>query len=186
MCNHVAGKASAHAIANRISLTSTSHNIIQDADPAEIGKSASLLRHIVKASAFCLEHKDGPDGAAAAALWRKFPIELETTRLSHAALMHPRPQDNLNGKILMPMPVAERPEGKIAAKIDLARMTPPGENVIAAYPDPLLLVYRSSIICTRYQMMAEAEPVDIPGDYPGDIFISSDQVSKTSEFSRLY
>lgn len=189
MCNDVAGKASAQAIASRIGLTSTGRNLIQHASAGDIGISVSLLRHVIKASAFCLEHKDGPDGGGGSALWRKYRVELETTRLDSAALMNPRPGDNLRGKILVPIPRLERPEGKIAAKIDLARMAPPGEDILAAYPDPLLLAYKSSINWTRYfrfQMMAEAEPLTIPasGDYPDDIIVPSDEAS--SVYSSLY
>lgn len=191
MCNDVPGKASAEAIATRIGLTSTNSELIQNGHADDIRKSVSLLRQVVKASAFCLEHKEGPDGGRGALLWKKFRDELEMTRQSTAALMNPRPQDNLRGRILVPIPRAERPEGKIVAKIDLARMTPPGEHVIAVYPDPLLLAYKSSINWTRYfrfQLMAEAEPLNIPGEntYPDDIFVPSDQVSKISVYSSLY
>ena len=92
----------------------------------------------------------------------------------------------------MPVATAQRPEAKIVAKIHLARMTPSGD-VVPAFPDPLLLSYKSSINWTRYfrfQMMAETEPVDNPAvgvrDFPDDVFVPSDQASNTSAVSSMY
>ena len=191
LCNDVPGKASAHAIAERIGVTSTKHNLIQDANKDEVNKAVSLLIRVVKASAFCLEDKQGPDGGRAAELWANFRTELALTRQMSAAMMDPNPADNLLGRILVPITKAERPEGKIAAKINLAMMTPIGDGVIPAFPDPLLLAYKSSINWTRYyrfQLMAEAEPTSSDGErlFPDDIFVPSDQASKHSGYSSLY
>ena len=101
------------------------------------------------------------------------------------------PADNLLGRILVPLTKAARPEGKMAAKINLAMMTPIGDGVIPAFPDPLLLAYKSSINWTRYyrfQLMAEAEPKSSDGErlFPDDVFVPSDQASKVSGYSSLY
>ena len=76
------------------------------------------------------------------------------------------------------------PLGKFVAKINLAEMAPPKPGS-PAYPDPLLLAYKSSVNWTRqwgFQMMAEAEPqedvIDPNGQLPG--FIFTDQGSKAS------
>ena len=59
LCNDVPGKASAHGIAERIGVTTTKHNLIQDANKDEVSKAVSLLSRVVKASTFCLEDKKG-------------------------------------------------------------------------------------------------------------------------------
>lgn len=191
LCNDVPGKASAHAIAERIGLTNTKHNLIQDANKDEVNKAVSLLSRVVKASAFCLEDKEGPDGGRAAELWTNFRTELAMARQMSAAMMDPNPADNLLGRILVPITKAERPEAKIAAKINLAMMTPVCDGVIPAFPDPLLLAYKSSINWTRYyrfQLMAEAESTSYDGErlIPDDVFVPSDQASKVSGYSSLY
>lgn len=191
LCNDVPGKASAHAISERIGLTTTKHNLIQDANRDEVSKAVSLLSRVVKASAFCLEDKEGPDGGRAAELWTKFQTELAMTRQMSAAMMDPNPADNLLGRILVPIAKEIRPEGKMAAKIDLAMMIPVGDGVIPAFPDPLLLAYKSSINWTRYyrfQLMAEAEPSESDGGqlFPDDVFVPSDEASKVSGYSSLY
>ena len=77
---------------------------------------------------------------------------------------------NLAGKIPVPCRVRDIPSGKIIAKINLANMAP--ERGVGAYPDPLLLAYKSSINWTRqhsFQLLAEGEPADVecPGDTGG-------------------
>ena len=90
-------------------------------------------------------------------------------------------------QILVPSNPSDIPAGKVVAKINLAHMAP--ENGIAAYPDPMLLVHRSSVNWTRqhhFQLMAEAESSDkeclgdtgestaaetIAGSIPNDIAI---------------
>ena len=172
-------------------MTTTKHNLIQDASRDEVSKAVSLLSRVIKASAFCLEDKEGPDGGRAAELWTNFRTELAMTRQMSAAMMDPTPADNLLGRILVPIAKERRPEGKMAAKIDLAMMTPVGDGVIPAFPDPLLLAYKSSINWTRYyrfQLMAESEPSEPDGErlFPDDVFVPSDQASKVSGYSSLY
>ena len=78
------------------------------------------------------------------------------------------------------------PPGKIVAKIDLADMTPPTEDVTPVYPDPLLLAYKSSINWTRllgFQLMAEAEPQDLRFFPFGDV---ADQGSKVSSLNDAF
>jgi len=184
LCNDVPGKASARMIAARIGLTSEKYNLIQDANRNDIDKAVSLLGRVVKASAFCLEIKNGPDGRKAAELWTKFRTELARTRQTCAAMMSSRPEDKLVDQILVPIANEDRPEGKIAAKIDLATLIPEGDGVIPIFPDPLLLAYKSSINWTRYfgfQLMAMAETKP-PGEWllPDNICFTSDQCSATS------
>ena len=68
---------------------------------------------------------------------------------------------SLNDQIQVPSKPDDVPTGKFVAKINLANMAP--DDGRAAYPDPMLLVYQSSVNWTRqhhFQLMAEAEPSD--------------------------
>ena len=65
---------------------------------------------------------------------------------------------NFEGRVIVPAE-ARVPEGKFVAKIDLAQMTTAGSK--PAYPDPMLLAYKSSVNWTRmfgFQLIAESEP----------------------------
>jgi hypothetical protein len=192
MCNDIPTKASADFIAMRIGLTSTEMTLLQDASAEDMVKSVSLLSQVVKASVYCLENKAGPDGGRGAALWEKYREKLATSRKQYSVVMTPRPQDGLDGKVPIPILKAQRPAGKMAAKVDLALMIPP-VPATAVYPDPLLLAYKSSVNWTRifgFKLMAEAEPSElVPGGEfpPADLLIaSSDQASKISAYSSLY
>jgi len=79
-------------------------------------------------------------------------------------------------------------EEKFVAKIDLGEMTPPVPESNPGIPDPLLLAYKSSVNWTRkygFQLMAEAEPRDDASTLFPDIFVHSDQGSKSSDYTSL-
>lgn len=191
MCNDIPTTAGADFIATRIGLTSTEQKLLQEASAEDMVKSVSLLSKVVKASAYCLEHKAGPDGGRGATLWKRYREKLAASRKQSSVVMTPRPKDGLDGKVPIPILKAKRPVGKMVAKIDLALMIPQ-TPATPAYPDPLLLAYKSSINWTRifgFKLMAEAEPSELlpGGELPSDLLIdSSDQMSKISAYSSLY
>ena len=66
----------------------------------------------------------------------------------------------MSSHIAAPKSVGIIPTGKFVVKINLANMV--SHASMPAYPDPLLLAYKSSINWTRlrgFQLMAEAEPI---------------------------
>ena len=154
--------ARAPEIAMSIGLTSTDDALVQHATATDISSAVSLLSAVVKASAFCLENLPAPSNPKARDLWSKYQNSLQTARNAVAAYVHA----GLRNHVVVPTE-ANIPEGKFVAKVDLAQMTTPGE--IPAYPDPLQLVYKSSVNWTRmfgFQLIAEAEPPDLPSVPP--------------------
>ena len=155
-------------MAVRIGLTSTEEAFVEEASLGDLDMAVATLCAVVKASAYCVEKLPAPQSHRATELWNKYLDAIHEKRVStQAASLTPT---NLAGKIPVPCRVRDIPNGKIIAKINLANMAP--ERGVGAYPDPLLLAYKSSINWTRqhsFQLMAEGEPSDVecPGDTGG-------------------
>lgn len=105
--------------------------------------------------------KGGPDTVAGDLLWKKYRDQLVATQhIAHSVGGDPL----FLHSVMLPSTktmVHFLPEQKIVAKINLQDMVLPVPDSSPAYPDPLLLTYKSSINWTRkyaFQMMAEAEP----------------------------
>jgi hypothetical protein len=146
-------------IAGRIGLRDTDPNMIEPASPADLDSAVTLLSAVVKASAYCLEHLPGPETEKAQGLWQSYRQGLIFTRRLFEAVMGQRSQ--LTGSITVPTSLGIIPTGKFVVKINLANMVSPSSTATPAYPDPLLLAYKSSVNWTRlynFQLLAEAEP----------------------------
>ena len=94
--------------------------------------------------------------------WEKYSDGLIGTRIL-ASNTTGGPYHQFSGKILVPTTAHALPGGKYVVKISLSLMATAGSR--PAFPDPLLVAYKSSINWTRiysFQMMAEAEPHDAP------------------------
>ena len=141
-------------MAVRIGLTSTNPALIEEASPLDIDVAIGTLRAVVKASAHCLEALPPPEPHRARALWQKCRDSVHQTQVI-ARLR------SLNDQIQVPSNPNDIPTGRFIAKFNLANMTT--NDGRAAYPDPVLLVYRSSFNWTRqhhFQLMAEADLSD--------------------------
>ena len=184
LCGNVQNIATADNVAVNIALPRTPHDHLQVATDLDISKSTWLLRRVLLASAFCLMNRNGPDTDAGNLLWKKYREQLVGSQTAAYAVSGDRVSFR---SVMLPTikEVAPFLPDKIVAKINLADMVPPVPGS-PAYPDPLLLAYKSSVNWTRrysFQMMAEAEPQgnDILGPYgpvPQHIFV--DQGSKAS------
>jgi hypothetical protein len=162
ICSSKSFLARAPEIATSIGLTTTDHALVQHATATDISSAVSLLSAVVKASAFCLENLPAPSAPKASVLWSRYRNSLQTARDVVAISGGP----GLLNHVVVPTE-ANIPEGKFVAKVDLAQMTTSGD--IPAYPDPLQLVYKSSVNWTRmfgFQLIAEAEPPDLPSVPP--------------------
>ena len=83
-----------------------------------------------------------------------------------------------------------KPADMMVAKIDLAKCLSSGlqEGDSIAYPDPMLLVFKTSVNWTRehhFQLIAEAEPVvpDMDLSHLGEVYVPSDDKSVVSALS---
>lgn len=148
-------KDSAAAIAKRIGLPDTN---VTNASPADIQTAQDLLTQVLKASAFCLHSKNGPDNPKSQQLFASYKERLAGAQ----SLMRSMGGESVEGKIPVPTRLGSL-TGKIVAKIDLAVMGPTVEGDTPAYPDPMMVVHKSSINWTRkhaFQMIAEACPAE--------------------------
>ena len=153
-------------IANDVSPDEIVSNIFLNRTATECGtlddvqKAILLMQHMVKAAAACHLTKHGPDDANAKRLWNMYKKSLERgVPIIAGAFRVPR--EDAVRSVLVPQPVSKLPDGKIIAKIDLQNASViSNSNVHPAYPDPMLLAFKSSVNWTRannFQLMAEAE-----------------------------
>lgn len=152
-------------LAVRIGLTSTNQTSVEQASHQDINIAVETLRSVVKASVYCLENLPGPETHRANQLWNEYRDSVHEKRYAAQATSG-GPTHHLTGHIPVPCDPRTIPNGKLVEKINLANMA---SRVGGAYPDPLLLAYKSSINWTRqhkFQLMAGAEPSDL--EYPGD------------------
>ena len=159
LCTSRLGITSAQ-MAGRIGLRDTDRNFVEQASNADVRKAVTLLTAVVKASAYCLENLEPPENGRAQALWSTYRNSLRLARGNVESILGRRMGD-LNGNIAVPT-VLNIPDSKFITKINLANMAP--SNGKTAYPDPILVTYKSSINWTRlhhFQLMAEAEPTDL-------------------------
>ena len=132
-----------------------------DATTDDLKKTHSILKQALKACAFVLRTKPGPEGPAKK-LWLKYQDSLKT----FLAGVKVTKSNNVpeNG---VPVPSTfVKPRRRLASKIDLGKCTASGLRLgdQVAIPDPMLLTFKSSINWTReheFQLMAEAEPIDL-------------------------
>jgi len=162
MCSDSNRNATAEEIANRIGLTSTDRSLVLPASAGDIQVAVSLLRTVIKASTFCLEQKAGPPSQRGEKLWSDYRDVLATMRAAALTISRGNSPQTLDGHVLAP-DVLTLPTGKFVVKVNLAQMATTGLR--PAFPDPLLVAYKSSINWTRlygFKLMAEAEPQDAP------------------------
>jgi hypothetical protein len=183
LCNASTRVATAAEMAVSILLTSTDEALVQHASPTDISSAVSLLSAVVKASAFCLENLPGPSDTKARQLWSEYQESLETARSVARTGREDGP--SLDAHVLVPSVVSNIPVGKFVVKVDLAHnMTTPG--LTPAYPDPMLLVYKSSVNWTRmfgFRLIAEAEAPNLPSAPPRRDIVGSN-LSVRSEITQ--
>lgn len=127
-----------------------------DATPGDILKAHELLKQSIKASAFVLETKAGPETASK--LWERYRSSLLALRSGGRGIDANLPDNSVQ------VPLAPiKPNNKLIVKIDLGNCLSSGlqEGDAVAYPDPILLAFKSSVNWTReyhFQLLAEAEP----------------------------
>ena len=127
-------------------------------------------------------NKDGPPNTrkdhnkAGKQLWDTYREGLVS--LQHAAYAASENREKRFLKSVLIPELQTIPEGQFVAKIKLAEMTPPKSDATSAYPDPLLLAFKSSVNWTRargFQMISEAEPpednVDFNPQIPGMVVL---------------
>lgn len=128
-----------------------------DATSADILKAHELLKQSIKASAFVLETKAGPE-TTASKLWKRYRSSLLTLRSGGQGIDANVPDNSVQ------VPLSpNKPSNKLIVKIDLRKCLSLGlqEGEAVAYPDPILLAFKSSVNWTReynFQLLAEAEP----------------------------
>jgi hypothetical protein len=157
ICSDKSRNATAEEIAQRIGLTTTDRSLVARATANDVRDAVSLLSTVVKASAFCLEQKTAPPSQRGEKMWGEYQDSLIALRSITAGSSH-----NYDGHVYVPT-AAALPTGKFVVKVNLAQMTTTGSR--PAFPDPLLVAYKSSINWTRlhgFKLMAEAEPQDAP------------------------
>ena len=153
ICSDQSRNATAEEIAHRIGLTTTERSLVFRATANDVRDAVSLLSTVVKASAYCLEHKPAPPSQKGEKLWGEYQDSLIGLRVVGGGS---------DGHVFVPN-VAAIEAGKFVVKVNLAQMTTAGSR--PAFPDPLLVAFKSSINWTRlhvFQLMAEAEPLDAP------------------------
>ena len=147
-------------MAVRIGLSSTDREFVKRASNTDLQKAAALLTTVVKASAYCLENLEPPENEQARGLWDRYRDSLSLAR-GNVETITGRQNGELEGCVGVPT-TRNIPDGsKFIAKVNLANMAP--SSGTPAYPDPILVAYKSSVNWTRlwhFQLMAEEEPTD--------------------------
>ena len=174
LCRDVPFVSTAENVATSIALGTTPREKLHAADADDIEKARLLLRQVLLSSAFCLMTKDGPPNTSQneKRLWDTYKEGLVLLQRAVYAF-----SANKDSRVLESVLIPElqaTPDRKFVAKINLSEMTPPESEATPAFPDPLLLAFKSSVNWTRahgFQMMAEAEPpeddVDFNNQIPG-------------------
>ena len=169
-------------MAGRIGLNATDREFVKRASNTDLRKAAGLLTTVVKASAYCLENLEPPENERARGLWDRYRDSLSLTR-GNVETISGRQNGELEGCVGVPTTRNIPDDSKFIAKVNLANMAP--SNGTPAYPDPILVAYKSSVNWTRlwqFQLMAEAEPTDPEYHVPSDNGAGSD-VGGRSEHS---
>ena len=166
-------------IACNIGLNLTEVAPADDVSEEDLGRVHGLLKQAIKACAFCLESKEGPAGPGMG-LWYKFREKLTSVRVGYS----------ISGKQVtekcVPVPVSVvKPTDKHIVKIDLGMSHAANEGDEPVYPDPMLLIFKSSVNWTReydFQLIAEAEAQnpDLDFDRFNHVFIPTDDKSAVS------
>ena len=132
-----------------------------DATTDDLQKAHSILKQALKASAFALKHKPGPEGPARK-LWSNYQNSLKAFLSGVRVTKNDHVPDNG-----VPVPSTfVKPRERLASKIDLGTCAASGLQLgdEVAIPDPMLLAFKSSINWTReydFQLMADAEPIHV-------------------------
>ena len=143
-------------IASNVFLNRTT---VTRADAMDIKVALLLLKDMVKASAVCVAEKHGPDNKRAKKLWESYMKGLRIMQSTIRCTLGLSTEESARC-VLVPEPSTQLPEGKIVAKIDLAHTSTVTKDLEPAYPDPMLLAFKSSVNWTLaydFQLMAEAE-----------------------------
>lgn len=145
-------------IAQQIHLQSAD---LLDATTDDLKKAHGILKQALKACAFVLKTKPGPEGPAKR-LWSKYQDSLKTFL---AGVKVTKNDDVPENGVPVPS-IVVKPGRRLASKIDLGKCAASGlqSGGQVAIPDPMLLAFKSSINWTReheFQLMAEAEPIDL-------------------------
>lgn len=175
-------KCTAEEIANQIRLPTAE---LQDAGEDDIKKAHAILKQAIKACAFVLESKPGPNSGPARGKWDLYRESLASVR-GGARMYH---DDIPDHSVAVPT-TWNKPADRMVAKIDLAKCLSSGlqEGNSIAYPDPMLLVFKTSVNWTRehhFQLIAEAEPVvpDMDLSHLGEVYVPYDDKSTVSALS---
>ncbi|KAL7574143.1 hypothetical protein ACA910_014824 [Epithemia clementina (nom. ined.)] len=188
LCQDVTDVSTADDVAASIALTRTPEQNLHEASEDDITKATQLLRTAVLSSAYCLMEKEGPGTEAGQKLWKRYRKALLSYQ--HAAHMIDIENSDILKSAVVPVcrPI---PKGRLVAKINLAEMVPP-EPGTPAYPDPLLLAFKSSVNWTRphgFQMIAEAEPqqddIDLRPQFPGLVYVEDKGSVVSSDYGSL-
>ena len=148
-------------MAGRIGLNATDREFVKRASNTDLQKAVALLTTAVKASAYCLENLEPPENERARGLWDRYRDSLSLTRRNVEAVSG-RQNGELQGCVGVPTTRNIPDDSKFIAKVNLSDMAP-SNNGTSAYPDPILVAYKSSVNWTRlwqFQLIAEAEPTD--------------------------
>ena len=135
---------------------------VSRANSVDVQDALLLLKQMVKASAVCVAEKHGPDNKRAKKLWENYTKSLKTVQSTLRCVLGISIEESAMS-VLVPEPATQLPDGKIVAKIDLAHTSTVTKDLQPAYPDPMLLVFKSSVNWTQahdFQLMAEAEVLD--------------------------
>jgi len=159
LCRDVPSVSTAADVANGIGLGKTPPENLHTAKDTDIHDAMLLLRQVLLSSAFCLTNKDGPPNISQGhkkSLWDTYKEGLVSHQ--HAAYVVDGDESFLSSVMIPDLRTI--PEGRFVAKINLSEMTLPEDESTPAYPDPLLMAWKSSVNWTRafgFQMIAEAE-----------------------------
>ena len=135
---------------------------VSRADSIDVQVALLLLKQMVKASAVCVAEKHGPDNKRAKKLWESYTKSLRTVQSTLRCTLGLSVEESAMS-VLVPEPNPQLPDGKIVAKIDLAHTSTVTKDLQPAYPDPMLLAFKSSVNWTQandFQLMAEAEVLE--------------------------
>ena len=158
LCNDGSTARNCHCtaadIARHIHLNSP-ETVTADAKEDDILKAHEILRQAIKASAFILETMEGPETASK--LWKRYRNSLLTLRSGGRGVDASVPDNSVQ----VPLPPI-KPADKWIVKLDFRNCLSSGlKGDAVAYPDPILLAFKSSVNWTReynFQLLAEAEP----------------------------
>ena len=118
ICSDQSRNATAEEIAHRIGLTTTELSLVLRATANDVRDAVSLLSTVVKASAYCLEHKPAPPSQRGEKLWGEYQDSLIGLRVVAGGS---------DGHVFVPNATAIE-AGKFVVKVNLAKMTTAGSR----------------------------------------------------------